>query len=182
MRYIIFVALAGTIFASGCGSIPLEAIATGQRVYGWKVARQQDFGPGRGTIIQRIPVDEDRWSWKHASEIQFLEGETRSPGAFMRLLEERMRKRCGDGTRWVVLSQDSTSVTYEWSIRSCPEQEDQSEIARLLRGNDGLHRITYIEKQVPMNGKNREFWLSIIGKAYVTKGNPDKPIEVGSPN
>jgi hypothetical protein len=69
-------------------------------------------------------------------------------------------------------------MIYEWRIHSCPGQEGQVEIARIMRGNDGLHRIAYTEKGGTMNPQSREEWMGVLKSAYVTKGDASHPIQL----
>jgi hypothetical protein len=160
----------------GCASTPIEAIVTEQQLVGWKVGNQHDSGRGKGTIVELVPVAESIDDWRHLGTIQFFEGEHRSPEAMMTALESRMRSRCPDTTEWRVISAEPHSIVYEWRIHSCAGQDDQSEISRILEGNDGLHRIAYTEKGDSMDPTNRAFWMAALQKAYVAKGGPAHPI------
>jgi hypothetical protein len=160
----------------GCASTPLEAIVTEQTLVGWKVGSQHDNGRGRGTIVELIPTSESIGNWQHLGTIQFMEGEHRAPRAFMDALETSMRARCPTSTDWRVIGEEPHSILYEWRIHSCAGQDDQTEISRILRGNDGLHRIAYTEKGDTMKPENREFWMGALKKAYVAKGDVSRPI------
>jgi hypothetical protein len=172
--------LLGTLFIAGCASTPIEAIVTEQNLAGWKAGNQQDLGRGKGTIVELIPVSESIDKWQHLATIQFLEGEHRTPKLLMEALEASMKTRCPTSTDWRVISEEPHSVTYEWRIHSCTGQENQTEISRILQGYDGLHRIAYTEKGDTMSPENREFWMKVLGKAYVAKGGPSHPISLPS--
>ena len=98
----------------------------------------------------------------------------------MDALETTMKSRCPGSTDWHVVLEEPHSVTYEWRIHSCPGQDNQTEIARILQGNDGLHRIAYTEKGDTMKPENREFWMKVLTKAYVAKGDRTHPIVLKS--
>jgi hypothetical protein len=172
--------LMGTLLIAGCASMPLEAIVTEQNLAGWKAGNQRDLGRGKGTIVELIPVSESIDKWQHLATIQFLEGEHRTPQLLMETLERSMRTRCPASAGWRVIKEEPHSVTYEWGIHSCAGQENQTEISRILQGNDGLHRIAYTEKGDTMTPENREFWMKVLGKAYVAKGDPRHPISLPS--
>jgi len=172
--------LFGVLSIAGCASTPLEAIATEQKLAGWKVGSQQDLGRGRGTIVELIPVSESIDKWQQLGTIQFLEGENRTPQVLMEALEASMKTRCPTSTDWQVISEEPHSVIYEWRIHSCTGQDNQTEISRILQGNDGLHRIAYTEKGDTMTPKNREYWMEVLRKAYVAKGDANHPIALTS--
>ncbi len=156
----------------------LEAIVA-KKAPSWNVAFQKDFGVGRGTIREFLPKREKIKKWKHLATIQFIEGESLSPIEFMQTLKVKMTKRCKD-TKWNIINETKYTITYEWSIDSCKKNKDQHEIARILQGNDGLHRIAYTEKKSEMDMNNKKIWLSVIYDAYVAKGSPDNPVNLES--
>lgn len=152
----------------------LEAICA-RKAPNWKAAYRKDLGEGKGTISEFVPDGENVNDWRQLATIQFLEGEKRSPKAFMETLKAKMESRC-KSTKWNVVKQEKYSITYEWSIESCTGHHDQYEIARLLQGNDGLHRIAYTEKNKDMAEDTRKLWLEVVEDAYVAKGSCDNRI------
>jgi len=173
---VIGVALCVAFTITGCVSAPIESIVSGEKMEGWKVGSQHDFGRGRGSIREFLPADESINQWRHLATIQFLEGARNSPRAAMDDLERTMNARCPGKTDWSIVSDDPHSVVYEWRIHGCPGQDNQSEIARMMQGNDGLHRIAYSEKGDSMDPANRALWLHTLQTAYVAKGDPQHPI------
>jgi hypothetical protein len=126
------------------------------------------------------PTSESIDKWQQLSTIQFLEGQHGTPRSLMDALETTMKTRCPGHTDWRVIFEEPHSVTYEWRIHSCTGQDNQTEIARILQGNDGLHRIAYTEKGDSMKPENREFWMKVLNKAYVAKGDPTHPVVLKS--
>jgi hypothetical protein len=175
MRPAIFCAI---LMMSGCVSTPIEGIATPAKMEGYKVGSAHDTGRGKGTIVEFVPVTESINNWHHLATIQFMEGAHLSPDAAMQVLENTMKTRCPNHTEWRVISEGPHDVIYQWQIRSCPGQENQVEIARIMQGNDGLHRIAYTEKGDAMNPTNREVWMEVLKSAYVTKGDTNHPIQL----
>jgi hypothetical protein len=172
--------LMGASLVVSCASTPIEGIVTEQSLVGWKAGSQGDLGRGKGTIVELVPVSESINKWQQLGTIQFLEGEHRTPQSLMEALETTMKTRCPGATDWRMVSAEPHSVTYEWRIQSCTGQDNQAEIARILQGNDGLHRIAYTEKGDTMKPENRELWMKVLNKAYVAKGDPSHPIVLKS--
>jgi hypothetical protein len=163
-------------------STPLETVIVPMSSKGLKVGHAADVR-GRGTIVEYIPADEEIGQWRHLVTVQFLEGERRSPEEMVRELENKARGY-GGALEWRVLERDATSLVYEWRLLDCgkqgPEYQDQCEIARLLRGNDGLHRVAYTERARAMDATARDAYLEAFRKAYVVKG-PEKQRVVVAP-
>ena len=158
--------LAFIALLSGCAT-SLESVYVPADSLGWKLGSSSDR---RGqTIAEYVPSNESINNWSKLLTIQFLEGERRNPTAVMEDLKALMKARCPN-SYWGVIAQNSTSTLYEWKITNCSANPDQHEIARLLRGNDGEHRIAYTEKTNAMNPATREKWIASFKEAYVLKG------------
>lgn len=154
------------LLIAGCATT-LETVYVPAENKGWKIGHGTNK-PGT-TLVEFIPNDQVISNWSRLFTIQFLEGARESPVSVMTTLQSQMRLRCPN-SQWSVLSQDASSVTYEWSISGCGGQADQHEIARLLKGNEGVHRIAYTQKTVRLEPAEREKWLSAFSNAFVEKG------------
>jgi len=159
---------------AGCGSIPLESITMEASPAGWKVAYAKDV-PGKGNIIERIPKSETLKNWTKMVTIQFVEGERRTAQEFMDGLKASNVQQCPAAV-WSVIESDRTSILYEWSIKGCSRHPDQHELARLLRGNDGMHRVAYVEKVQRLSKDVRNQWIANLKSAYLTKGRSTEPV------
>ena len=151
----------------GCAAVtPLESVYVPAQHQGWK------FGSGNNkpgtTLAEFIPENESISNWSRLFTIQFLEGTHETPQSVMGKLQSEMLARCPNAT-WKVFTQDTSSVTYQWGISNCPGQSDQIEVARLLQGNDGVHRIAFTRKGEQFQPGERESWLSAFSNAYVVK-------------
>lgn len=162
LRWILVVLL---LSAGGCATT-LETVAVPANTADWKLGHASDR---RGqTVAEYVPRNESIDNWTRLFTIQFLEGVRSSPAANMEQLRTLMLKRC-PAVDWHVVAQDSGSILYEWKISGCGANADQHEIARLLRGNEGLHRIAYTERRSSMSPNVRERWLKALTEAYVEK-------------
>jgi hypothetical protein len=149
---------------AGC-STTLETVFVRADSSGWKLGAGSDR-PGQ-TIAEYVPRGESINNWTQLLSIQFLEGETSRPREVMRKLQTLMQTRC-PGSMWDVVHEDSASVLYEWRITKCGASADQHEVARLLKGNDGVHRVAYVQKpSIPVDERAR--WIKALSDAYVEK-------------
>jgi hypothetical protein len=133
----------------------------------WKAAAGSERR-GR-TLMEFVPADESIDNWSRLLTIQFIEEKGVSQLVAMDRLRVAMQGRC-PGSSWQIIQQDSTSVLYEWSIARCGSNPDQHEIARLLRGNDGIQRIAFTRKSAELEPSEREQWIKTFSEAYVVKG------------
>ena len=51
----------------------------------------------------------------------------------------------------------------------CKKNATQTEIARFIKGNDGLHRVSYTEKTENIDPIERKKWLASLENAYIKK-------------
>jgi len=149
----------------GCAAT-LETVYVPAENKGWKVGSGTNK-PGT-TLVEFIPTEESISNWTRLFTIQFLEGTRDSPEKVMETLQARMRARCPD-VQWMTISENASSILYQWSISNCAGQMDQIEIARLLSGNEGVHRISFARKGSNFASGEKEKWLDAFSKAYVVK-------------
>lgn len=169
------------VLLSSCATVtPLETTFVPNPNSGLKVAYSAD-NPGVGTIVEYVPPGETIEDWRHLVTIQFLENERRSLDELVAKLEETMRQ-FGGTLEWTVLERDANSVLYEWRLLDRPKEgalyQDECEVSRFLRGNDGVHRVAYTERARTMDPAKRSHYIEVFRKAYVVKGNDLQPVEV----
>lgn len=164
--FLIFIPVLGV---TGCVSAPIETVYVPADNKGWKVGYVHDAGWGKGSIVEYIPENEAISNWSKLLTIQFLEGNKDDPEQFMNKLRVQMQGRCANLT-WNVLHKNSDSILYEWVLRGCKPHSNQHEIAKLLKGNDGLHRISYTQKDSQLSEDTRSRWVKWFTEAYIQKG------------
>lgn len=169
-KVLVFSALMSNL--AGCLTAPVETLRIEPshiNTSNWHVSKARDFGWGKGSIIERVPVGQDQSNWKELISIQFIEGVKDSPSEFVKNLKEQINSSC-KLAYWNVIDSDKNGITYEWRVNNCANHKAQHEIARILQGNDGLHRVAYAMKGGEMPKEVRENWIRALSNAYVKKG------------
>ena len=160
-----YILILATLLTTGCATT-METVYVPADSAGWKLGYGSDHS--NQTIAEYVPTNESINSWSKLLTIQFLEGVTQSPSVVMENLKARRQALC-PGSNWNVISHDNTSVLYEWKVVGCSGNADQHEIARLLKGNEGVHRIAYVEKTSAIDPVTRERWIKAFTDAYVER-------------
>jgi hypothetical protein len=152
------------LLLAGCATT-LETVYVPAENNGWKVG----YGVNKPgvTLIEYIPVNETIDNWTRIFTIQFLEGIRDSTSTTVKKLQSTMLGNCPN-TKWDVIAEKNLSVTYERETLAC-KGGNEYEIARLLKGNDGIHRISYTARN-PISEAERNKWLKAFSEAYVEKG------------
>jgi len=158
-------------------STPLETVRLPGVGPLWVVGDMQDFGKGKGTRAEYVPVGQPVGGWTRHIEIQFLEGSTLSPEEGMQAFRKQMVATCPQ-VSWIIVDSDRRSITYEWRLEDCNARDDQHELVRILRGNDGLHLVSYGEMRARMDLITRDLWLDRLEAAVVIKGDDQDVVEV----
>jgi hypothetical protein len=152
------------LLLSGCATT-FETVYVPAENTGWK----QGYGVNKSgmTLVEYIPTNETIDHWSRIFTIQFLEGKFDSPSATAETLRSIMLSNCPH-TQWEVITEESLSITYE---RATVDYKggNEYEIARLLKGNDGTHRISFVAKN-PILAAERNQWLKAFSEAYIEKG------------
>ncbi|HSQ06878.1 MAG TPA: hypothetical protein VLM84_04195, partial [Chromatiaceae bacterium] len=76
-------------------------------------------------------------------------------------------------TTWNVIKRDKNSILYEWQIKNCPGSPDQTEIARIIQGNENLWRLAYTAKTTNLSKQKRKDWIESLLFANVTAKIPE---------
>jgi hypothetical protein len=81
-------------------------------------------------------------------------------------MEDGVKKVCKDAS-FKVLSKTDNDLVYEWRVENCPRQPDQTEIARLLLGREGVYRVAYVRKGKPLTAAERKLWIQRLSQARI---------------
>ncbi len=149
---------------------PLETVQLPGVGPAWTLGQTHDRGEGKGAITQLIPVGQQLHFWTHRITIEFLENSELSLSESVVQARSELLAAC-PGATFTTLLQDEYGISYEWRTAGCQASADQHALVRLLRGNDGLHRVTYAQKLARMDPETRALWLSRINNSIVIKGD-----------
>ncbi|MEL6431016.1 MAG: hypothetical protein AAFP22_03140 [Planctomycetota bacterium] len=139
---------------------------------GWRVGFRRDLGRRVGTITELVPEGQTVQAWSEMVTIQLVAGDgTEDAGSTASDLFAEQRTKYGDAVAHRVIAEDEHSVLYEWTLLAHPIHPDQHEIARLLEGNEGMHRVAYTHKYGELNDAERALWIERLSGAVVVLGD-----------
>ncbi len=73
-------------------------------------------------------------------------------------------KDCPD-TTWNVIAESEEEILYEWRTIDCPGYGSEYEVAKIIRGEIGMHRLAYANKKLPISKDRRNRWVDLIARA-----------------
>ena len=160
---------------SGCATTPLEGLVTKADPKQWQVGFQKDFGAGKGYIREFVPKGENIKSWSKLLSIEFIEDEKGSATNFANTLATKRQNQC-PGTKYELMESDTYNAYYTFSFPGCMGHQSQSEISRVVQGNDGVHRLSYAVKGRELSANEKAEWLTFLRDAYLAKGDRNNKV------
>lgn len=134
----------------------------------WKLGWSQNE---RGVVIEEYVLDgETVENWSELVTIQFFPGLNKktNPDVFEAMQKMNLSYICPT-IKWESLYQSQDERIWKWSISGSPGQEDQSEIARLKRTDEGFHLWHYAVKKSPIPPEQEKLWLDKLKTIEVIK-------------
>lgn len=157
------------LLMSACATPPPEHASLPGELSGWKLGHKQHDRLSRSMVWEYVPEDEFISKWTKKYTVQFYDGKQDEPKVFMERLTARQTRRC-PSLKSRILDQQSDSILYEWRIQGCQRYQDQHQLARIIRGQAGLHRVAYTEKNLPMPSKTYHEWQKKLRGARLETG------------
>ena len=127
----------------------------------------------RNNIVtaQFVLDGESASKWTEMVWAQLYVGLRTEPKFYVQYVREEAAKQCPGG-RWETIKETPYDVTYFRSINGCANVPDQSEIARIILGVDGLHILHYAMKMGDMPVENQQKWIQCLEASQLVKPQP----------
>jgi hypothetical protein len=173
MRVIYFL-MSAVLLMSGCAATPawdLEHLVVAKEVElsTWKLLNYENFKNNGGFVRYFVPPGQKELrSWSKLITVGFVSG-NETVKNYAAADENRMKARCS-GTKHQMIESDTYNVYYANTYPQCEGREPQSEISRLIQGNDGIHRLSYTVKGRELTSDEKEKWLTILRNSFIAKG------------
>ena len=163
----------------GCAT-SLEHVSVPMDATDWKVGfqtRPKSFGDA-SYIREIIPKEDDIKNWSKIVTIQYIDGKSNvPPNEFVTALIGDIKKACPDA-EWEIIESNTRSIIYEWYTKACKTPASKSnpnihtpqhEVARVIFGNEGIHKVSYNEKTKSLSPATREKWISNLREVKLEK-------------
>lgn len=140
----------------------------------WKIGHQAKSQ--NQIVVEFVRPNEKIDNWTELLTMQVIR-KPRSPEPLDDLvpkMHQDMSKRCPKMV-WNVINRQFASETeeagmlYEWSIKDCPPDADQHEIARVVYGRFNIFRLAYVAKTPTLAPEKREAWIKELAGSRVIR-------------
>lgn len=126
----------------------------------------ENYNPEKKAVIKGyIPEGESASAWNELITLQFFEGLQNkiTVAQFLEKVQGGLETAC-PGVNWSTVSEQDKEAVYRWSIQGCSGQPDQTEITRVVAGQDGMHIWHYAAKDPKLSlGKQKE-WIDRLNQ------------------
>ncbi len=127
----------------------------------------QDTPPNQ-VIAIFYPEGQSFENWTERVTAQLFIGLKTQPHFFADYVKQKTASTCPQ-TDWKVLKEGPEDVLYQWSVKGCANIPDQSEIARVHLGVDGLHVLHYAIKFSEIPEPNGSTWAKCLASTEFIK-------------
>ncbi len=132
----------------------------------WKIGYQD---VRNSQVIAEFVVDGENVNhWTELVTAQLFIGLRSEPRYYVEYVKQKVLATC-PSTQWQLLNQTPYDVMYAWSVKGCASAPDQSEIARVILGVDGMHVLHYAVKEAEMSAENRQKWIGCLQASQIVK-------------
>jgi hypothetical protein len=160
----------------GPGPSREDVLMTAFDVQEWTVAHQS--ANQRERIMEFVPPGHKITAW---TELMTLHTLRRPPGppdvdGLAAAAFEPLSKRCPGRVTWNVIRRwmrtetEEASMLYEWTVKDCPPEADQHEVARIVYGKFSIFRLAYTAKTGELEPVKRDKWIRELSGATVVSG------------
>lgn len=135
---------------------------------GWSINKRAS---GNGHVFKEYVLKgETVKNWSELVTVQFFPGLNKKSNleTFEASVKQAIMKACHN-TKWTTFEQKQDARSWEFTIKNCDGQPDQSELARAVATNDGVHVFHYVIKKAPMPKHLKETWAKNLKAIKVNK-------------
>lgn len=153
-------------YGTTAGVASAEGLMPGFKPDEWEFANQSETKTQR--VIEFVPPGQKIDSWTELVTLQTLKMPRKPPtiDAMAASTYENLVKQCPGKVTWNVIARETAatpgaeSILYEWSLKDCPPEADQHEVARVLYGKHNIFRVAYVAKTASLAPEKRAKWIA----------------------
>jgi hypothetical protein len=139
-------------------------------VLGWSKNKNAS-GTGQAVFDEYILKGEAIEDWSELITIQFFPGlNTRISLSDYELALKNVIINTCSGAKWNSFEQEENERSWQFTIKNCQGQPDQSELVRAVKTSEGIHVFHYAIKKAPMPESVKKEWIINLKSIKINKG------------
>ncbi|MDX1487951.1 MAG: hypothetical protein R3268_07115 [Acidiferrobacterales bacterium] len=141
--------------------VVLTALGAGAQSWdgrAWHIARHSD--DARLTLTHWLLPGQTTAHWTELVALQLFSSQ-QSPDQVLADLRENLERSCPKVV-WTTRQKDLQSILYEWQVKDCVSRPDQHEIAKLVRSDEGVYRVSYSTRGLTLNPDDKDRWIQLL--------------------
>jgi hypothetical protein len=169
MKYWLIILFTGITFSLSAKEVAQPVFDNREWAEGWSIQQDPTQRPPPGTVYKEYVLKgETVENWSELVTLQFFPGlqDKTSLENFEQLNKTNLLKVCPNAN-WKTLSSNDNERVWEWSIKNCTGQPDQSEIAKVVKTKEGIHIFHYATKKENISDATREIWLKNLNSIKI---------------
>lgn len=137
----------------------------------WKLAARTNKNSILTLVF--IPKNEEAAAWSESVTAQYFPGlQARvTPEQYADKIKQGLQSKC-PAAEWRIVRALPGDLTYEWSLSACSGVPNQSEIARIIKGNEALHILHYAHSKPEMPAAKKAEWLKLLSDSKLKNDEP----------
>lgn len=159
------VGFAALVLFSGPAARAQETVQAAFDDREWKLGFENYNQEKKAMIKEFVPEGQTVDTWDELVTLQFFEGLQNkiTVAQFLQKMQAGIQNAC-PGVNWRILSSKDNEAVYQWSIRGCKGQPDQTEIARVFAGHEGMHVWHYAVKDPDLAPQKKKEWIDRLNQ------------------
>jgi hypothetical protein len=137
----------------------------------WSVGHQAE--DRRQRLVEMVAPGQPITAWQELLTVHVLAKPQPTPSidVLAAAAPDLLRKRCPSGVAHNVIQRglgsdvEEASLLYEWSVKDCPPEADQHEVARIIYGKFTIYRVAYVAKTRTLEPAKRDKWIRELSGA-----------------
>lgn len=178
---IVYLLMGVVLLSFGCAHTPAPMgehliVAEASGLHTWQLYSYKNYKNDGGYVRYYVPPGKE--NLKSPSEsivINFFIGNKISVKQYVEADNNRLKEQC-PGTRHQEIESDTYNMYFTRSYPPCGGRESESDISRLIQGNEGLYHLSYIVKRRELTSAEKEKWLKILRDSFIAKGDQHEKV------
>ena len=154
----------------GCAAPVSEKVIVPFDTAGWKLAHKQQDRLNSSVYWEHIPEGEYISKWTRLYTVQFYDTKLTDLSAFLVNYLGDLTQKC-KSLDWKILHKRPDATLFEWRSRGCTRFKERHELAIVIRGQKGIHRVAYSENKRQIPEPTYSEWQKKLLEAHLGEGS-----------